>query len=92
MSKPKVLVTRKWPAEVEAELKEKYDVTLNDNDVALTIPELQEAFQNYDPKIRGDWIFQLLLVPKCFQIGKIEGSFALLTDSISNTISDRDIC
>ena len=48
MSKPKVLVTRKWPAEVEAELKEKYDVTLNENDVALTIPELQEAFQNYD--------------------------------------------
>ena len=46
MSKPKVLVTRKWPAEVEAELKEKYDVTLNENDVALTIPELQEAFQN----------------------------------------------
>ena len=48
MSKPKVLVTRKWPTEVETELKEKYDVTLNENDVALTIPELKSAFQNYD--------------------------------------------
>ena len=48
MSKPTVLVTRKWPAEVEAELKQKYDVTLNDKDVPLTIPELQSAFQNYD--------------------------------------------
>ena len=48
MSKPTVLVTRKWPAEVEAELKQKYDVTLNEKDVPLTIPELQSAFQNYD--------------------------------------------
>ena len=48
MSKPTVLVTRKWPAEVEAELKAKYDVTLNESDVPMTIPELQSAFQNYD--------------------------------------------
>ena len=37
MSKPKVLVTRKWPAEVEAELKEKYDVTLT-HKVFLCLP------------------------------------------------------
>ena len=46
MSKPTVLVTRKWSAEVEAELKEKYDVTLNEKDVPMSIPELQSAFQN----------------------------------------------
>ena len=38
MSKPTVLVTRKWPAEVEAELKIKYDVTFNESDVAMTVP------------------------------------------------------
>ena len=37
MSKPTVLVTRKWPAEVEAELKTKYDVTFNESDVAMTL-------------------------------------------------------
>ena len=48
MSKPTVLVTRKWPSEVEEELKSKYDVTLNEKDVPMSIPELQAAFQNYD--------------------------------------------
>ena len=48
MNKPKVLVTRKWPCDVEAELKLKYDVTLNEDDVPMSISQLQEAFQNYD--------------------------------------------
>ncbi len=48
MSKPKVLVTRRWPAEVEEQLKVRYDATLNDNDVALTADELKQALQNYD--------------------------------------------
>ena len=48
MSKPTVLVTRKWPSEVEEILKEKYDVTLNEDDVPMSIAELQAAFQNYD--------------------------------------------
>ncbi len=48
MSKPKVLVTRKWPEEVEAELKTKYDVTLNKNDIPMSISELKVAFQNFD--------------------------------------------
>ena len=78
MSKPKVLVTRKWPAEVEAELKEKYDVTLNDNDVALTIPELQEAFQNYDcvcPTVTDPINEEVLSVPN--KKAKIIASFGV---------------
>lgn len=43
MSKLKVIVTRAWPAEVEATLKEKYDVQLNENDVAMTKDEMKEA-------------------------------------------------
>ena len=43
MSKLKVIVTRAWPAEVEATLKEKYDVQLNVNDVAMTKDEMKKA-------------------------------------------------
>ena len=35
MSKPKVIVTRKWPEPVEAQLKELYDVQLNGNDIPM---------------------------------------------------------
>ncbi len=48
MSKPKVIVTRKWPAEVEAELKALYDVQLNESDIPLTAEELKLALQTAD--------------------------------------------
>jgi len=48
MSKPKVIVTRKWPAEVEAELKALYDVQLNESDIPLTAEELKFALQTAD--------------------------------------------
>ena len=48
MSKLKVIVTRAWPAEVEATLKEKYDVQLNETDVAMTKDEMKMALGNCD--------------------------------------------
>ena len=48
MSKPKVIVTRKWPAEVEAQLKALYDVQLNESDIPLTADELKLALQTAD--------------------------------------------
>lgn len=48
MSKLKIIVSRAWPAEVEATLKEKYDVQLNENDVAMTKHEMKEALANCD--------------------------------------------
>ena len=48
MSKPKVFVTRKWPASVEAKLTELYDVTLNETDRALSAEDLKAALQQYD--------------------------------------------
>ena len=48
MSKPKVIVTRKWPEPVEAKLKELYDVQLNESDVAMTPDELKAALNNCD--------------------------------------------
>lgn len=48
MSQPKVLVTRRWPAEVEAQLQALYDVQLNADDRPMTVDELKAALQNYD--------------------------------------------
>jgi glyoxylate reductase len=48
MIKPKVLVTRRWPAAVEAQLSEKFDVVLNRGDVPLMTHEFRQAFLDYD--------------------------------------------
>ena len=48
MNKPKVFITRKWPASVEAKLKALYDVTLNEDDRPLTSDEFKSALQQYD--------------------------------------------
>ena len=43
MSKPKVLLTRQWPAEAEARAKELFDVTLNEDDQMFGTQGLQRA-------------------------------------------------
>lgn len=48
MSKPKVIVTRKWPAEVETKLKALYDVQLNESDKPMTLEQLKEAMKTAD--------------------------------------------
>ncbi len=48
MTKPRIICTRKWPAKVEAALKEHFDVTLNEVDTALNAAELKSALNEYD--------------------------------------------
>lgn len=48
MSKPKVIVTRKWPAEAEEKLQEHFDVVLNKDDKPMSAEELQDALGNAD--------------------------------------------
>jgi glyoxylate reductase len=48
MSKPKVLITRRWPEAVEKQLQQLYDVQLNQDDRPLTADELKFALQNFD--------------------------------------------
>lgn len=48
MNKPKVIVTRRWPAEVEAELRTLYDVQFNESDSPMTAEELKLAMQTAD--------------------------------------------
>ncbi|MCY4333132.1 MAG: D-glycerate dehydrogenase [Litoreibacter sp.] len=48
MARPSVLVTRRWPEAVEAQLAERYDVELNRADRPLNAQEFREAIQRYD--------------------------------------------
>jgi lactate dehydrogenase-like 2-hydroxyacid dehydrogenase len=48
MTKPRVIISRKWPSAVEAELQRRFDVTLNAADRALTADELRDALDSYD--------------------------------------------
>lgn len=48
MSRPKVLITRRWPAPVEAILARDFDVTLNDTDTALSASDLHDALRQFD--------------------------------------------
>lgn len=48
MSKPKVILTRKWPVAAEARARELFDATLNEDDHKLSVDELKHAMRNYD--------------------------------------------
>lgn len=48
MSKPKIILTRRWPAEAEARAQRQFDVRLNQDDHKMSVEELQNAMQNYD--------------------------------------------
>ena len=48
MFKPKVIVTRKWPAAVEEKLKEHFNVQLNEDDIPMTTEQLQQALRTAD--------------------------------------------
>ncbi|MBO67389.1 MAG: D-glycerate dehydrogenase [Acidiferrobacteraceae bacterium] len=48
MNKPKVFVTRRWPARVEQQLSDLFDATLNTDDYPLSLSELIDAMQNSD--------------------------------------------
>ncbi len=48
MSKPRVIVTRRWHPEVEQVLVERYDTQLNEDDHSMSVAELQDALRNAD--------------------------------------------
>lgn len=78
MTKPKVFVTRKWPASVEEKLKQRYDVTLNEFDRPLSAAQFKDALQNYDavcPTVCDSFPAEVINVPnkRC----KILGNFGV---------------
>ena len=48
MTRPKVLVTRRWPKPCEARLQTLFDVTLNLDNQPMTREELQASLRDYD--------------------------------------------
>lgn len=48
MSRPRVLVTRRWPRAVEAKMAEVFDLDLNASDTPLSQSDLQDALGRYD--------------------------------------------
>lgn len=48
VTKAKIVVTRKWPAEIEAALTTNYDVVLNEQDEPMSADELREALCSAD--------------------------------------------
>lgn len=48
MAKPRVLLSRAWPAKVEARMAEVFDLTPNKSDRALSPAEFRDAFASYD--------------------------------------------
>lgn len=48
MTKPRILLTRRWPEAVEARLAASYDVTLNEADIPMSSDALAAAMRDYD--------------------------------------------
>ncbi|MEM7466668.1 MAG: D-glycerate dehydrogenase, partial [Pseudomonadota bacterium] len=48
MTKPRIIVTRRWPEEVESKLREKYDTVLNDSDTPMSAAQLIAAIDDCD--------------------------------------------
>ena len=48
MSKPKLLITRRWPKAVEEAASEDFDVTLNEKDRPLSSEDMRNALTSYD--------------------------------------------
>ena len=58
MAKPSVLVTRRWPEAVEAQLARDYDVTLNRRDQPLSASDFRDAIGRFDavlPTVTDLW-------------------------------------
>ncbi|MGR8942096.1 MAG: 2-hydroxyacid dehydrogenase [Gammaproteobacteria bacterium] len=90
MSKPKVVVTRRWPTEVEAKLKELYDVTLNETDVPMTADELKQALQTADallPTVTDPITADILRVPN--KRARLIGNFGVGYNNIDVAVAQE---
>ena len=65
--KPRILVTRRWPAAVEARLTERFDAVLNTGDKPLSLKEFRTALSSYDavlPTVTDTLSSEAMDVPK----------------------------
>ncbi len=91
MTKPKIIVTRKWPAPVEARLQELYNVQLNETDIPMTADELKAALQTADailPTVTDPITADILSVPN--KRAKIIGNFGVGYNNIDIAAAKRE--
>ena len=48
MSKPRVIISRRWPEAVEQYLAERYDVVINESDTPMSADEMRAALTDCD--------------------------------------------
>jgi len=89
----KIIITRRWPAAVEAKLKELFDVQLNERDIPMTADELKAALQSADallPTVTDAITADVLSVPN--KRAKIIGNFGVGYNNIDiNTAKSEGI-
>lgn len=67
MVKPSIMVTRRWPAAVEAQLSERFNVAFNKSDKPLEQDDLREAMTSFDavlPTVTDKITAPVLEVPR----------------------------
>jgi len=77
MTKPKIIVTRRWPESVEAVLGERFDTTLNHADTPMSAAELKAALDDHDavlPTVTDKMTAEVLAQPGR---AKILGNFGV---------------
>ena len=93
MSKPKVIITRRWPEAAEARAKDLFDAVLNEHDHPMTKEELQEAMRTAEavcPTVSDNISAEVLGAEplKC----RILGNFGVGFNHIDiDAAKDRDI-
>ena len=91
MSRPKVLITRRWPASVEAKLQQRYDVQLNLDDHPFSAEEFRQALRDFDavcPTVCDSLPAEVLAIPdkRC----KILGNFGVGYNHIDIDAAKRE--
>ncbi len=68
MTKPRILLTRRWPDAVEARLAASYDITINEADVSMDAAALAAAMRDYDavcPTVTDKITREVILTEGC---------------------------
>ncbi len=91
MTKPKVLVTRKWPDAVEKRISENFDAKLNMSDSPMTEDELIDAMKEFDALLPTvtDKVSDKIISTKESKV-KIIGNFGVGFNNIDTESAKRN--
>lgn len=90
MTRPKILLTRKWPTQVERHLSERYEVTVNHTDAPLGPDALCDAMPHHDalcPTVTDAIDAKILSTPHSRV--RIVGNYGVGTNHIDTAAASR---